>query len=81
MIEVYPKTIMLQPGEGDRPVQQVQDKQPDYWPFHLLLSVPTDRAAVDGSAAVRVGARGCSVAAHRASHRCSMSSSFGLRTD
>jgi hypothetical protein len=52
MIEVYPETVMLQPGEGDAPVQQVHDKQPGYWPFHLLLSVLTDRATVE-----RIGAR------------------------
>jgi hypothetical protein len=52
MIEVYPETVMLQPGEGDAPVQQVHDKPLGYWPFHLLLSVPIDRATVE-----RIGAR------------------------
>jgi hypothetical protein len=30
MIEVYPETITLQPGDGDAPVQQLHDKQPNY---------------------------------------------------
>ena len=44
MIEVYPENVTLLPGEGEQ--------QAGYVPFHLLLSVPIDRAAVE-----RIGER------------------------
>jgi len=53
MIEVYPEAIALTPGETDGPV--VFDPgadTPRYAPFHALLSVPVDRAAVE-----RIGER------------------------
>ena len=52
MIEVYPETVALAPGEGDRPVRAAHDATAGYGPFHLLLSVPLDRAAVE-----RIGER------------------------
>src|SRR3954452_12932656 len=39
MIEVYPDTLTLQPGEGEAPVQFVREGRAGYEPFHLLLSV------------------------------------------
>ena len=52
MIEVYPESVTLQPGTGDSQVKAVQSVAAGYGPFHLLLSVPVDRATVE-----RVGAR------------------------
>jgi hypothetical protein len=52
MIEVYPENVALVPGSGDRQVQASRDAKPDYMPFHLLLSVPIDRPAVE-----RIGER------------------------
>jgi hypothetical protein len=52
MIEVYPETVTLQPGEGEQQVRAGHDAKGGYGPFHLLLSVPLDRAAVE-----RIGAR------------------------
>lgn len=52
MIEVYPETTVLVPGEDDRQVGTRKESAPGYQPFHLLLSVPLDRAAVDA-----IGAR------------------------
>ncbi len=52
MIEVYPETIVMAPGEDEGPIayRPVSDK-PSYAGFHALLSVPLDRAAIE-----RVGA-------------------------
>ena len=52
MIEVYPETVTLQPGIGDAPVRSEHDGKLGYAPFHLLLSVPIDRAQVE-----RIGER------------------------
>ncbi|MEJ0017078.1 MAG: hypothetical protein WDN25_11040 [Acetobacteraceae bacterium] len=52
MIEVYPETVTLVPGTGDDPGQAGQSATAGYGPFHLLLSVPVDRATVD-----RIGER------------------------
>jgi len=52
MIEVYPESVALVPGKDDKQVHAAHDATPGYVPFHLLLSVPVDRATVE-----RVGAR------------------------
>ena len=52
MIEVYPRTVTLQPGKGDMPGQFENDSTAEYGPFHLLLSVSTDRQTVE-----RIGQR------------------------
>ncbi len=46
MIEVYPETVVLQPGSGDSQVIAAHDAAPSHVPFHLLLSVPLDRESV-----------------------------------
>ena len=48
MIEVYPENVALVPGRDDKQVRAAHDATPGYVPFHLLLSVPVDRA--DGGA-------------------------------
>ena len=48
LIEVYPEDVTLVPGTSDE--QQCRSghvEQPGYVPFHLLLSVPIDRAKVE----------------------------------
>jgi hypothetical protein len=52
MIEVYPENVALQPGKGDSQVRAAHDATAGYVPFHLLLSVPVDRATVE-----RIGER------------------------
>jgi hypothetical protein len=52
MIEVYPANVALQPGKGDSQVRAARDATAGYVPFHLLLSVPVDRATVE-----RIGER------------------------
>jgi hypothetical protein len=52
MIEVYPETVTLVPGKDDKQVQAAHDAMAGYAPFHLLLSVPIDRATVE-----RIGER------------------------
>ena len=52
MIEVYPENVALVPGRDDRQVRAAHDAKPGYVPFHLLLSVPVDRATVE-----RIGER------------------------
>jgi hypothetical protein len=53
MIEVYPDTVVLDPGEGpDGQVSARRADAPSRWPFHLLLSVKLDRASVEA-----IGAR------------------------
>lgn len=52
MIEVYPETVALLPGKDDGQARASYDAKPGYVPFHMLLSVPLDRAAVE-----RIGAR------------------------
>jgi len=48
MIEVYPETVAMAPGEGDGPVVYRHDAPaPTVVPFHFLLSTPLDRAAVE----------------------------------
>jgi len=46
MIEVYPEDVVLQPGTGDSQVTAGHTDAPRHVPFHLLLSVPVDRATV-----------------------------------
>jgi hypothetical protein len=47
MIEVYPETLALKPGTtDDEQVKATKAKTPAAYPFHLLLSVPVDRATV-----------------------------------
>jgi hypothetical protein len=53
LIEVYPEDVTLVPGDRDE--QQCgcgNVEKPGYVPFHLLLSVPIDRAKVE-----EIGAR------------------------
>jgi len=53
MIEVYPESVTLEPGlEDDQQCRSGNVEKPGYVPFHLLLSVPVDRAAVE-----RIGTR------------------------
>jgi hypothetical protein len=52
MIEVYPETVTLLPGEGEQQARAKYDATAGYVPFHLLLSVPIDRATVE-----RIGER------------------------
>jgi len=52
MIEVYPETVALMPGKDDGPGRAAYDAEPGYGPFHMLLSVPVDRATVE-----RIGER------------------------
>jgi hypothetical protein len=53
MIEVYPERATLDIPENDDQVVFGENKEPPHtWPFHVLLSVPLDRAAVE-----RIGAR------------------------
>ena len=52
MIEIYPETVVMAPGEGEAPVtyrNAPADRSPAG--FHVLLSVPHDRAAIE-----RIGA-------------------------
>lgn len=52
MIEIYPETAVMAPGEGEAPVayrNAPADRSPAG--FHVLLSVPHDRAAIE-----RIGA-------------------------
>ena len=50
MIEVYPLTAAGRPGEDEAPGRQEPNPNPpEFWPFHLLMSVPlreTDILAV-----------------------------------
>ena len=52
MIEVYPETVTLRPGAGDDQCRAEYQAKADYAPFHVLLSVPVDRATVE-----RIGER------------------------
>jgi hypothetical protein len=53
MIEVYPEGAAMLPGADDNPVGFVENERPPQgWPFHLLLSVALDEAAILG-----IGAR------------------------
>ena len=53
MIEVYPDTIALAPGEDEAQVAfTLGSPATGYFPFHALISVPLDRAAIE-----RIGAR------------------------
>jgi hypothetical protein len=48
MIEVYPETVVMTPGEGEAPVAYRRDAPPAAAaPFHILLSTPLGRAAVE----------------------------------
>jgi hypothetical protein len=47
MIEVYPETLALKAGTtDDEQVAATKVETPAAYPFHLLLSVPVDRATV-----------------------------------
>jgi hypothetical protein len=52
MIEVYPETVTLLPGTGDGQARADYKSTAGYVPFHMLLSVPIDRTAVE-----RIGER------------------------
>ena len=52
MIEVYPESVTLLPGTGDGQARAAYDAKAGYVPFHMLLSVPVDRATVE-----RIGER------------------------
>jgi hypothetical protein len=46
-IEVYPEAAAAAPGHGEAPGRfQANPAPPQYWPFHLLLSVELDEAAI-----------------------------------
>ncbi|HEX7884738.1 MAG TPA: hypothetical protein VF474_02065 [Phenylobacterium sp.] len=46
-IEVYPEQAAAAPGEGDAPgTFEANPAPPRYWPFHVLLSVQQDEAAI-----------------------------------
>lgn len=51
-IEVYPERTVLVPGEGDTMGAVALSEVPSAFPFHALLSVKADRAAIE-----RIGAR------------------------
>jgi len=46
MIEVYPEGTTLRPGDAEDQVTASHDPVPAAYPFHLLLSVPLDRPAI-----------------------------------
>jgi hypothetical protein len=47
MVEVYPETVVMLPGEGDGPVVYRRDAPAaGLAPFHFLMSTPLDRTAV-----------------------------------
>jgi hypothetical protein len=47
MIEVYAEDTAAAPGQGDSPgVFEANPTPPSYWPFHVLLSVTLDEAAI-----------------------------------
>jgi len=53
MVEVYPERATLDiPAKDDQVVFGENRQPPHTWPFHMLLSVPLDREAVE-----RIGAR------------------------
>lgn len=52
MIEVYPEQATLDIPDNDDQVVFGEQAAPRSWPFHVLLSVPTDEATVG-----RIGAR------------------------
>jgi hypothetical protein len=52
MIEVYPESVTLLPGQDDGQVRADYQAKAGYGPFHMLLSVPVDRATVE-----RIGER------------------------
>ena len=46
-IEVYPEQAAAAPGQGDAPgTFEANAAPPQYWPFHVLLSVQLDEAQV-----------------------------------
>jgi hypothetical protein len=48
MIEVYPEASALSPGTSEDPVTFVENERtPPTWPFHLLLSVPTEQGDIE----------------------------------
>jgi hypothetical protein len=47
MIEVFPETVVMRPGEGDAPVASGHETAPRHGALHVFLSVPVDRAAVE----------------------------------
>ncbi len=51
MIEIYPESVVMAPGEGEAPVayRQAPPGSPagPHAGFHVLLSVPHDRAAIE----------------------------------
>ena len=48
MIEVYPDTIVMAPGEDEAPVVYSHaETPPRHVSFHALISVPLDRAAIE----------------------------------
>lgn len=53
MIEVYPDTAVMTPGEAEAPVAYGTAEPPAHVGFHALLSVPHDRDGIEriGSAA------------------------------
>jgi hypothetical protein len=53
MIEAYPEAAGISPGRGDDPGRFIENERtPQAWPFHLLLSVPLGQSAIE-----RIGER------------------------
>ena len=48
MIEIYPDTVAMVPGEGEAPVSyRAAGRSAPHAGFHALLSVPHDRATIE----------------------------------
>lgn len=47
MIEVYPDDVVMGPGTGEAPIAYAKAAAPPLFGFHVLLSVPHDRARVE----------------------------------
>ena len=45
-IEVYTETTAAAPGDGGMPAILANPSPPQYWPFHILLSIRLDEAAI-----------------------------------
>jgi hypothetical protein len=80
MIEVYPETVTLLPGQDDGQVRADHKAKAGYGPFHMLLSGRSIVRPWSASANAKAGAHAISAAARRASRRRSTSSNSGWKT-